>query len=211
MQQLTETHHLMIKVYPVIHFAKLHIANHMVHRSQPCGLGFVLDGSIGGRELTFVICAVNEDVQCFTVCVNCRTAINAMIIFFFAWRPCRFAATRCCGFPCFFNIIHFERDHFHAVTMYKMMRCQRAGGRVGRRNDKPRPPRFQHIRSKVAVASFKSRICNGLEAESLPPIVHGVPGVAYVEMNMVNGFDLQEIRLFGHRAGFSDCETVVAI
>jgi hypothetical protein len=27
-------------------------------------------------------------------------------------------------------------------------------------------------------------------------------GVAYIKMDMVNGFDLQEIRLLGHGAGF---------
>ena len=97
-------------------------------------------------------------------------------------------------------IIHFQGDHFHAVAMYHVVRCERAGWGIGCRNNKPRLPRFQYIRSKVAVAGFKPRICNGLEAEGLPPIIHGVPGVAHIEVNMVNGFNLQEIRLFGHRA-----------
>src|SRR5688572_20176960 len=103
MQQLTETHHLVIKVYPVIHFAKLYIANHVIHSRQPSRLGFILDRSISWCEFTFVICPVDKDMQCFTIGVNGGAAIDAMVIFFFVWGPCRFPPTGCGGLPRFFN------------------------------------------------------------------------------------------------------------
>ncbi len=90
--ELTEAQHLMIKINPVIHLAKLHIANDMVNRRETCGLGFILNRLIGWSENTFVIIAVNKDMQGFTIRINCRCAINAEIIFFFARRPCRFSA-----------------------------------------------------------------------------------------------------------------------
>ncbi len=190
MQKLAEAHDLVIKVNPVIHLAKLHIAHRVVHRGKPGALRFVLDGSIGGCKSAFVIGTIYEDMQRFTVRVNRRSVIKAMIVFFFARSPSRLAAACGCFLPCFFNVVHFQRDHFHTITMQQMMRREWAGWSIRCRNNKPRLPRFQHIRSKVAVASFKPGIGNGLETECLPPVIHGMFGIAHIEVDMIDGFDL---------------------
>src|SRR5687767_211026 len=86
--------------------------------------------------------------------------------------------------------------------MYHMVSRDLAGRRIGSRNNKPRLPRLKNIRSKSAVSSFKPGIGYWLEAKGFPPIVHGMFGIAHVKMEMVNGFNLEEIGFLGHGAGF---------
>ena len=200
MQQLAEAHHLVIEVDPVVHFAELDVAHDMIDGGQAGRLGFVLDRFIGRSKDAFVIPAVHEHMLGFAIGVDRGGAENAEVILLFARAPGRFAAPGRGRLPGFFDIVHFQGDDLDPISVDHVMGSDLAGGRVGRGNNKPRLPRFKNIRSKSAVACFKPGVGNGLETECLPPVVHGMFGIAHIEVNVVNGFDLQEIRLLGHGA-----------
>src|SRR5512139_3326946 len=84
-----------------------------------------------------------------------------------------------------------------------MMRRDLMGGRIRRRDNKPRLPRFENVRSKSAVARFKPGICYRLETKCLPPVIHGMFGIAYIKVDVVNRFNLEEVRFLGHGTGHS--------
>src|SRR5512138_500340 len=86
--------------------------------------------------------------------------------------------------------------------MDHVMRSDLMGGFIGSRDHEPRLPRFKNIRSKSAVACFQPGVSDRLEAERFPPVVHGMFGVPHIEMNVIDGFDLQEIRFLRDWAGF---------
>ena len=66
------------------------------------------------------------------------------------------------------------------------------------RDDEARLPGLQHIGGEFAVAGLEAGIGNRLEAEGFPPVMHGVPGIAHIKVDVVDGLDLQEVGFLGH-------------
>ncbi len=140
-QQLAEAHHLVVEIDPVIHLPKLDVADHMVDGSQPGRFGgFVLDFAIGGGKRPVVVRAVNENVLSLSISVNGRSAEDAVLILLFARCPGRLATAFGGRLPGLFHIIHFQGDDLDPVAVQHVVRSQRAGWAVRRRDNKTNLP-----------------------------------------------------------------------
>ncbi len=147
MDQLSKSHHAVVEVHPVIHFAQLNVAHYVVDRRQASAFSRKIQGFVPRRKWTLIVRPVDKHMQHLTVGVNGCGAEDPIVVARLAWFPYSFRASFCSRAVGLFDVINPERNVLNAVAMQHLMRSDFIGGVVRGGDYEADLARFEHVGS----------------------------------------------------------------
>src|SRR5579871_2094649 len=194
---LGEAHHIFVELDPLVHLAKLDVANHMIYRAetavarQLCCCRF--DGAISRQEWAIVVAAFDEAVNGLAVGVDGSALDLAMLIFGDGRLHCALCATRQRIVIRLLRVRHFQCDIFCAVAVQQRMLRNGTLRAEAAAQHEANLALLDDIAGAVAQARLQAGIGDRHEAEGAAIIMGGLFGVADVELDVVPVLDRHEI------------------